>query len=128
MKRLVVNAFCPGEHKVISSHAAKPAKRHRFGPVQSKLCPCDLDENTRSKDRVRGQFGHFGLWLSLVERLVRDQEAVGSNPTSPIHSIAESVAVLVSAPESQKTGVWHKRLYTVIVEIPLFLCIPLSRS
>ena len=28
--------------------------------------------------------GMFGLWLSLVERLVRDQEAVGSNPTSPI--------------------------------------------
>ena len=27
----------------------------------------------------------FGLWLSLVERLVRDQEAVGSNPTSPIY-------------------------------------------
>ena len=26
----------------------------------------------------------FGLWLSLVERLVRDQEAVGSNPTSPM--------------------------------------------
>ena len=25
-----------------------------------------------------------GLWLSLVERLVRDEEAVGSNPTSPI--------------------------------------------
>jgi hypothetical protein len=29
---------------------------------------------------------HFGLWLSLVERLVRDQEAVGSNPTSPINN------------------------------------------
>ena len=28
-----------------------------------------------------------GLWLSLVERLVRDQEAVGSNPTSPIESL-----------------------------------------
>ena len=28
-------------------------------------------------------FSH-GLWLSLVERLVRDEEAVGSNPTSPI--------------------------------------------
>jgi hypothetical protein len=27
---------------------------------------------------------NYGLWLSLVERLVRDQEAVGSNPTSPI--------------------------------------------
>src|ERR1700730_15136952 len=31
---------------------------------------------------IRGR--QFGLWLSLVERLVRDQEAVGSNPTSPI--------------------------------------------
>jgi hypothetical protein len=29
--------------------------------------------------------GDNGLWLSLVERLVRDQEAVGSNPTSPIN-------------------------------------------
>jgi hypothetical protein len=28
----------------------------------------------------------FGLWLSLVERLPRVQEAVGSNPTSPIKS------------------------------------------
>ena len=27
---------------------------------------------------------YCGLWLSLVERLVRDQEAVGSNPTSPM--------------------------------------------
>ena len=26
----------------------------------------------------------FGLWLSLVERLPRVQEAVGSNPTSPM--------------------------------------------
>ena len=33
----------------------------------------------------RGSLIHFGLWLSLVERLVRDQEAVGSNPTSPIN-------------------------------------------
>jgi hypothetical protein len=33
---------------------------------------------------VRRIDDQFGLWLSLVERLVRDQEAVGSNPTSPI--------------------------------------------
>ena len=25
----------------------------------------------------------FGAWLSLVERLVRDQEAGGSNPLAP---------------------------------------------
>jgi hypothetical protein len=37
------------------------------------------------KARPKEIRGHqFGLWLSLVERLVRDQEAVGSNPTSPM--------------------------------------------
>ena len=25
----------------------------------------------------------FGVWLSLVERFVRDEEAVGSNPVTP---------------------------------------------
>ena len=31
-----------------------------------------------------GNLVEHGLWLSLVERCVRDAEAVGSNPTSPI--------------------------------------------
>ena len=26
----------------------------------------------------------FGVWLSLVERFVRDEEAVGSNPVTPM--------------------------------------------
>ncbi len=29
----------------------------------------------------------FGAWLSLVERLVRDQEAGGSNPLAPTNSV-----------------------------------------
>jgi hypothetical protein len=33
---------------------------------------------------------HNGLWLSLVERYVRDVEAVGSNPTSPIRLVLTS--------------------------------------
>jgi hypothetical protein len=49
----------------------------------------DLLAITRKIREVRGARGGmrrilFGLWLSLVERLVRDQEAVGSNPTSPM--------------------------------------------
>ena len=48
--------------------------------------PCYLRQNTRSNEaRWASALFHFGLWLSLVERLVRDQEAVGSNPTSPIN-------------------------------------------
>ena len=37
-----------------------------------------------------------GLWLSLVERLVRDEEAVGSNPTSPIKSPSPSISFATS--------------------------------
>jgi hypothetical protein len=36
-----------------------------------------------------------GLWLSLVERLVRDEEAVGSNPTSPIKFMLVLLILLV---------------------------------
>ena len=71
-------------------------KARRFLPASigertlpSKLCPCHLDQNTRSKAAFADKFGLFGLWLSLVERLVRDQEAVGSNPTSPIQSMRQ---------------------------------------
>jgi nickel/cobalt exporter len=35
----------------------------------------------------------FGLWLSLVERCVRDAEAVGSNPTSPTLPLNRSRAM-----------------------------------
>ena len=35
----------------------------------------------------------FGLWLSLVERCVRDAEAVGSNPTSPTARTFAAVAM-----------------------------------
>ena len=38
---------------------------------------------------VRRSFPH-GLWLSLVERFVRDEEAAGSNPASPIPFSKES--------------------------------------
>ena len=30
--------------------------------------------------------GNVGAWLSLVERLLREQEAAGSNPAAPILS------------------------------------------
>ena len=47
-----------------------------------------LASSAEMREVVRVQLSilpeEFGLWLSLVERLVRDQEAVGSNPTSPM--------------------------------------------
>jgi hypothetical protein len=47
-----------------------------------------LATNGEMREVVRAQLSilpeEFGLWLSLVERLPRVQEAVGSNPTSPI--------------------------------------------
>ena len=32
----------------------------------------------------------LGAWLSLVERFVRDEEVVGSNPVAPIFLCAKS--------------------------------------
>ena len=46
----------------------------------------------------------FGLWLSLVERLVRDQEAVGSNPTSPTLITDGQRMFYCYVLRSQKTG------------------------
>jgi Domain of unknown function (DUF4203) len=57
----------------------------------------------------------------LVERLVRDQEAVGSNPTSPIRNInalAQRAAVLVSRAGIKYKGVCHKRLDHMALQNP----------
>ena len=43
--------------------------------------------------------GH-GLWLSLVERCVRDAEVVGSNPTSPTTSLAPPPSHPLARPET----------------------------
>ena len=44
----------------------------------------------------------FGLWLSLVERCVRDAEAVGSNPTSPTPAILLCFANEPSGPHNHR--------------------------
>ena len=40
-----------------------------------------------------GYLIYIGVWLSLVERLVRDQEAAGSSPVTPTIDSPESMAV-----------------------------------
>jgi hypothetical protein len=58
----------------------------------------------------------FGLWLSLVERCVRDAEAVGSNPTSPTFFIAVERGLLNplmetdTATEAKQRRVFPKRI------------------
>ncbi len=71
--------------------------------VRFRTLPCLPGHGRCAKySLVATPFDEFGLWLSLVERLVRDQEAVGSNPTSPIHfsdkinSLADSIEYLMS--------------------------------
>ncbi len=150
--------------------------------LASNLCPCDLDQDTRSRTRVpkghriiagcseawyRAWFGTRRSWVQIpparfqstavAERSPRRQ-TVGSNPTSAIEPYALRLYCALSSAHlrvrsrpatplrtadatalgldpcvkhrnPKKTGVWHKRLYTVIVEAnPFFPCIPLSRS
>src|ERR1700730_5186306 len=55
-----------------------------YNPQALAIRPEIREVKRGRKKSVRQPPDQFGLWLSLVERLVRDQEAVGSNPTSPI--------------------------------------------
>ena len=41
----------------------------------------ELDKEVR--DKYNRQAKNIGVWRSLVSRLVRDQEAAGSNPATP---------------------------------------------
>src|SRR5436190_2820643 len=62
----------------------------------------------------------FGLWLSLVERLVRDQEAVGSNPTSPIYDRKSEARIPKSEtnrslnPNRKKAASWRANARLVL--------------
>ncbi len=52
----------------------------RLGCERLPICPargfvCEFSANVSNDNG--------GLWLSLVERFVRDEEVVGSNPASP---------------------------------------------
>ena len=48
----------------------------------------------------------IGLWLSLVERLVRDEEAVGSNPTSPTRFLgSEGVGGVLHLPAFSRLSI-----------------------
>ena len=43
----------------------------------------------------------IGVWLSLVERLVRDQEAAGSNPVTPTTKVKATTVALFFARNSK---------------------------
>src|SRR5690348_4090366 len=78
--------------------------------------PCHLPQRTRSRECGDWAYLypiHFGLWLSLVERLVRDQEAVGSNPTSPMSLTGDQECFIVTSFVAGKRGdaMWvHARI------------------
>src|ERR1700736_5629636 len=62
-----------------------------------------------------------GLWLSLVERLVRDQEAVGSNPTSPIKKRRRQGRTLRLSDSPSKMNVCSKLTFLVVAIAALHL-------
>jgi hypothetical protein len=61
--------------------AASSSLRHPLVRVKIPSRPLDGSNAEGGAARVSNDKG--GLWLSLVERFVRDEEVVGSNPASP---------------------------------------------
>ena len=64
---------------------AVPAPRCTAGSSRNCCASLTNSDGTRACvcRRATDYTGKFGAWLSLVERLVRDQEAGGSNPLAP---------------------------------------------
>jgi hypothetical protein len=65
----------------------------------------------------------FGAWLSLVERLVRDQEVGGSNPLAPTNSFnnlqANDQWALWRLPRSSAVGLAAKRsVFSTFTKVP----------
>ena len=60
--------------------------------VAAKLffAPSELRRSGEEPPHENGAAKQNGAWLSLVERLVRDQEALGSNPSAPIFFIPKT--------------------------------------
>jgi hypothetical protein len=68
-------------------------KSEQFFPPDPLASGVKMGKITAPRAIVRSNLSPVcGLWLSLVERLVRDEEAVGSNPTSPIFFCPLAVA------------------------------------
>src|SRR5205085_7043020 len=71
-------------------YALLPRSQRRRSPITKSRFPSSSPEHQRFRfDPVSASpYGNRrfknGLWLSLVERLPRVQEAAGSNPASPI--------------------------------------------
>ena len=66
--------------RAYSAVLAELADAHGSGPCEA------THGGSNPLDRT-----NVGMWLSLVERLVRDEEAAGSNPVIPTNSFFEQV-------------------------------------
>ena len=82
----VVDAIQSGAAEVLSP---KPNKKgtYRWGPslvkITEQLC-CQVFGTTLLRDTLAmATIKHVGVWRSLVARVVRDDEALGSSPSTP---------------------------------------------
>ena len=67
------------------------------------------------------RFSKFGPWLSLVERLVRDEEAAGSNPAGPSLGFLEGLLRTEEVPEGG-WGSWISQRATKSLQSNAELC------
>ena len=72
----------PGHEPVRAGPLRLPAGGHAAHPDRPRAPePAAGPRGTRALDSCR----HLGVWRSLVARVVRDDEAAGSNPVTPTH-------------------------------------------
>ena len=75
--------FCSamGDLRLCPSRRSSVDRKRREGDTLKLGATFPL--TLRTSESKRELSDYIGLWLSLVERFVRDEEAAGSNPASP---------------------------------------------
>ena len=93
MKRLVVNAFYPGEHKVVSNHAANPDLSPR-SPKLYPSPPADPRAPSVVSKRNEATFGHERVNLSAKRgRFRRPKVIVDHDPAAIVKQITVAIQI-----------------------------------
>ena len=82
----------------MKNQTSKNAQKYKgfFMEQAVTLLPEKYPNSSFSLDKLRSNAYNmfaFGVWRSLVSRLVRDQEATGSNPVTPTKNPVTALAV-----------------------------------
>ena len=89
-----------------------------YTKLVAQTCVCVPRKLGSSGQEAVGSKFNIGVWHSLVVRLVRDQEAVGSNPVTPTKTKGQMPFFVLVGVTGKRTHIHKTARFYVKVRIP----------